>query len=287
MFRRQSIDGHGGVALEIGVARAAEVDAEEGEAGVDVDEAGLARMQAEGELAQDFIGRGERVGGLGGVAAEDEEIVGVADGAEPAAKEGGVELVEVEVAEEGGDDGPHGNAVGAAGERDPGIEQGADGAIGDEVVDEAAEEGTVETAEAIDDVGVEDPDVPPAAQAVDVGDGMLDAAAGAVAEAAGGEAGLAEWGDGVEDGALQHAIADDGDGERADLGLRLELDAEERAGAVAARADVAGEGGQVGVEIAFEEGDGDAVTAGDAVVGPDLPPGAAEGDGRQEAIEER
>jgi PE-PGRS family protein len=147
----------------------------------------------------------------------------------------------------------------------------------------------VEVGEVVLDVGAQDVAVAVVAQGGEVVDGVVGSDAGAVGEGAGGHDPVGVVRDGVDDGALDDAVADGGDVQDAGLtGSALgDVGAQERGGEVGALAQG---GGQLGEEAVEVSGDEAGLALEEAVAGvPDQDhlPGAGQALDRAEAFERR
>lgn len=178
--------------------------------------------------------------------------------------------------------------VGAAG---PGDE--VDEVDGERAADDGGEDRQgvldVEVGEVVLDVGAQDVAVAVVAQGGEVVDGVVGSDAGAVGEGAGGHDPVGVVRDGVDDGALDDAVADGGDVQNAGLaGSALgDVGAQERGGEVGALAQG---GGQLGEEAVEVSGDEAGLALEEAVAGvPDQDhlPGAGQTLDRAETFEGR
>ena len=272
-----------------GRAGAGEVDSEEAEALVEGGHGGLLLVEVQsvgGDERAEQLAGGQQVVPGGGA---HDDVVGEAGVAVSG-------VVQDEVGQQRRQAGALGDAATAsaalpAGAAGPGDE--ADEVDGARTADDGGEDRQgvldVEVGEVVLDVGAQDVAVAVVAQGGEVVDGVVGSDAGAVGEGAGGHDPVGVVRDGVDDGALDDAVADGGDVQDAGLaGSALgDVGAQERGGEVGALAQG---GGQLGEEAVEVSGDEAGLALEEAVAGvPDQDhlPGAGQALDRAEAFEGR
>jgi len=286
-----------------GRAGAGEVDSEEAEALVEGGHGGLLLVEVQsvgGDERAEQLAGGQQVVPGGGA---HDDVVGEAGVAVPGVVQGVIGVVQGvigvvqdEVGQQRRQAGALGDAAAAsaalpAGAAGPGDE--ADEVDGARAADDGGEDRQgvldVEVGEVVLDVGAQDVAVAVVAQGGEVVDGVVGSDAGAVGEGAGGHDPVGVVRDGVDDGALDDAVADGGDVQDAGLaGNALgDVGAQERGGEVGALAQG---GGQLGEEAVEVSGDEAGLALEEAVAGvPDQDhlPGAGQALDRAEAFERR
>ena len=279
-----------------GRAGAGEVDSEEAEALVEGGHGGLLLVEVQsvgGDERVEQLAGGQQVVSGGGA---HNDVVGEAGVAVSGVVQGVVGVVQDEVGQQRRQAGALGDAAAASaalptGAAGPGDE--ADEVDGARAADDGGEDRQgvldVEVGEVVLDVGAQDVAVAVVAQGGEVVDGVVGSDAGAVGEGAGGHDPVGVVRDGVDDGALDDAVADGGDVQDAGLtGSALgDVGAQERGGEVGALAQGGGQLGEEAVEVSGDEAGLALEKAVAGVPDQDHLPGAGQALDRAEAFERR